>query len=225
MTGLRVVIADDQAVIRTGLAMIVDHEPDMTVVGEAGDGIEAVAVTRRTEPDVVLMDIRMPALDGIDATRRIMDGPHRPAVLVLTTFEDDEYVFGSLRAGAAGFLLKDAEADVLLGAMRAAAAGETPIDAAVTRRLVDRWVELEDGHLRSAPPLDITDREREVLTLLAQGLSNRDLAERLYLSEATVKTHVSSLLAKLGVHSRVQAVILAFERGVVRVGRRPDDVG
>lgn len=220
---LRLVIADDQAMIRAGLRMIIDNEPDMMVVGEAGTGSEAARLAARSSPDVVLMDIRMPDLDGIEATRRLT-GPDEdgPAVLVLTTFDDDESVFESLKAGAAGFLLKDAEPEALLGAIRSVAAGESLVDPAVTRRLIDRWVDLEDAN--RAPPnastLGLTDRETEVLVLLARGLSNRDLAERLYLSEATIKTHVSSLLGKLGVQSRVQAVILAYEYGVVRVGNR-----
>lgn len=218
---LRLVIADDQAVIRAGLRMIIDSEPDMTVVGEAGTGSEATEVAARSRPDVVLMDIRMPDLDGIEATRRLtgadQDGP---AVLVLTTFDDDENVFESLKAGAAGFLLKDAEPETLLGAIRSVAAGEALVDPSVTRRLIDRWVDLEDANLapRDASTMGLTDRETEVLMLLARGLSNRDMAERLYLSQATIKTHVSSLLGKLGVQSRVQAVILAYENGMVRAG-------
>jgi DNA-binding NarL/FixJ family response regulator len=220
---LRLVIADDQAVIRAGLRMIIDNEPDMTVVGEAGTGLEATEVAARSRPDVVLMDIRMPDLDGIEATRRLtgvdQDGP---AVLVLTTFDDDEYVFESLKAGAAGFLLKDAEPETLLGAIRSVAAGEALVDPSVTRRLIDRWVRVEDANPapRDASTMGLTDRETEVLVLLARGLSNRDIAERLYLSQATIKTHVSSLLGKLGVQSRVQAVILAYEYGVVRAGDR-----
>lgn len=216
---LRLVIADDQAVIRAGLRMIIDNEPDMSVVGEAGTGSEAIEVSGRTSPDVVLMDIRMPDVNGIEATRRLTgaegDGP---AVLVLTTFDDDENVFGSLKAGAAGFLLKDAEPETLLGAIRAVAAGEALVDPSVTRRLIDRWVDLEDASpvLRDAETLGLTDRETEVLVLLARGLSNRDIADRLFLSQATIKTHVSSLLGKLGVQSRVQAVILAYEYGLVR---------
>jgi DNA-binding NarL/FixJ family response regulator len=203
--------------------MIIDNEPDMIVVGEAGTGSEAIALAASSRPDVVLMDIRMPDLDGIEATRRLteadLDGP---AVLVLTTFGDDENVFESLKAGAAGFLLKDAEPETLLGAIRSVAAGEALVDPAVTRRLIDRWVNLEgsDQAPRDASTLGLTDREIEVLVLMARGLSNRDIAEKLYLSEATVKTHVSSVLAKVRVQSRVQAVILAYEYGVVRVGDR-----
>jgi DNA-binding NarL/FixJ family response regulator len=217
-----VVVVDDQAVIRAGLRMIVDHEPDLSVVGEAGDGASAVRVARELRPDVVLMDVRMPEVDGIEATRQLAGGP---AVLVLTTFEDDEYVFGALRAGASGFLLKDAGPDVLVGAIRSVARGESLVDPAVTRRLVERWVELEQAAPSSVatpapepPDLGLTEREREILVGLASGLSNRELAGQLFVSEATVKSHVSSLLTKLGVRSRVQAVILAYERGVVRPG-------
>jgi DNA-binding NarL/FixJ family response regulator len=225
VTGLvRVVVVDDQAVIRGGLRLIVDNEPDLTVVGEASDGDEAVRVVAAASPHVVLMDIRMPGTDGIEATRRILDigGDEAPNVLVLTTFQDDDYVFGALRAGASGFLLKDATPDVLVAAIRALAAGDTLVDPAVTGRLVQRWSELEG---RMAPPGDLpapvaalTGREREILIGLARGRSNRELAAELFVSEATVKSHVSNLLLKLDVRSRVQAVILAYELGLVRPG-------
>ena len=219
MSATRVLVVDDQAVIRAGLRLIVDNEPDLTVVGEAGDGEAAVRAAAAARPDVVLMDVRMPAMNGIDATAEIVDAGSA-AVLVLTTFEDDQYVFGALRAGASGFLLKDVAPDVLVAAIRSVARGDALVDPAVTRRLVERWAELDR---RSRPPVhaaddDLTDREREVLVGLARGLSNRDLAARLFVSEATVKSHVSNLLTKLGVRSRVQAVILAYERGVVRAG-------
>ena len=223
MTGLvRIVVVDDQAVIRGGLRLIIDNEPDLTVVGEAGDGDEAVRVVAAASPQVVLMDIRMPGTDGIEATRRILDagGGGAPGVLVLTTFHDDDHVFGALRAGASGFLLKDATPDVLVAAIRAVAAGDALVDPAVTGRLVQRWAELEG---RMSPPDEepgpigaLTGREREILVGLARGRSNRELAAELFLSEATVKSHVSSLLLKLGVRSRVQAVILAYELGIVR---------
>ena len=223
MTDLvRVVVVDDQAVIRGGLRLILDHEPDLTGVGEAGDGEEAVRVVASASPHVVLMDIRMPGVDGIEATRRILAAGDAPAVLVLTTFQDDDYVFGALRAGASGFLLKDATPDVLVGAVRAVAAGDSLVDPAVTGRLVRRWAELEG---RTAPPVDLpapvadlTAREREILVALARGGSNRELAAELFVSEATVKSHVSNLLLKLGVRSRVQAVILAYELCLVRPG-------
>jgi DNA-binding NarL/FixJ family response regulator len=223
---IKVVVVDDQAVIRTGLRTMLEHESDLTIVGEAGNGAEAVAVVARARPDVVLMDVRMPEVDGIEATRRILASgtPSPPAVLVLTTFDDDEYVFGALRAGAAGFLLKDAGPDVLVGAVRTVAAGDALVDPSVTRRLVERWVMLDAG---SAPPRPapaavgtLSGREREILVGLARGCTNRELADDLIVSEATVKTHVSNLLTKLGVRSRVQAVVLAYEAGVVRPGER-----
>jgi DNA-binding NarL/FixJ family response regulator len=223
VTGIRVVV-DDQAVIRGGLRMILDHEADMTTVGEAADGAEALRVVAAASPDVVLMDVRMPEVDGIEATRRITAGEAgpAPAVLVLTTFEDDEYVFGALRAGAAGFLLKDATPDVLVAAVRTVAAGDALVDPAVTRRLVERWADLEERWSPPGPPAstvtDLTDREREILVGLARGFTNRQLADELIVSEATVKSHVSHLLLKLGVRSRVQAVILAYELGLVRPG-------
>jgi DNA-binding NarL/FixJ family response regulator len=220
---IRVVVVDDQAVIRAGLRTMLDHERDLTIIGEAGNGVEAVDVAARARPDVVLMDIRMPELDGIEATRRILAAPSPPAVLVLTTFDDDEYVFGALRAGAAGFLLKDAGPDVLVGAIRTVAAGDALVDPAVTRRLVERWVELEardDDRPRPDVPdvASLSAREREILVGLARGRTNRELADELIVSEATVKTHVSNLLTKLGVRSRVQAVVVAYEAGVVRPG-------
>jgi DNA-binding NarL/FixJ family response regulator len=226
---IRVVVVDDQAVIRAGLRTMLEHETDLTIVGEAGNGAEAVDVVAAARPEVVLMDVRMPEVDGIEATRRILgSGPTPlPAVLVLTTFDDDEYVFGALRAGAAGFLLKDAGPDVLVGAVRTVAAGDALVDPSVTRRLVERWVALE---ARSAPTpraeaaaiAALSDREREILVGLARGCTNRELADDLIVSEATVKTHVSNLLAKLGVRSRVQAVVVAYEAGVVRPGERAE---
>lgn len=231
---IRVVVVDDQAVIRAGLTMILDHEPDVRVVGQAGDGPAAVELATAVAPDVVLMDIRMPGGDGIEATARIVAARaerDRPAVLVLTTFDDEEYVFGALRAGAAGFLLKDAGPDALVAAVRAVAAGDGLVDPHVTRHLVERWVALEGtvgaGPGRpardDAPAVEaLSEREREVLLGLARGLTNRELAAELYLSEATVKSHVSSLLTKLGLRSRVQAVIAAYEGGLVRAGEGRD---
>jgi DNA-binding NarL/FixJ family response regulator len=222
---IRVVVVDDQAVIRTGLRTMLEHEPDLTIVGEAGNGADAVDVVGRARPDVVLMDVRMPEVDGIEATRRILAGgtPTPPAILVLTTFDDDEYVFGALRAGAAGFLLKDAGADALVAAVRTVAAGDALVDPSVTRRLVERWVALEAS---SAPPAravalpvgTLSAREREILVGLARGRTNRELADDLLVSEATVKTHVSNLLTKLGVRNRVEAVVIAYEAGIVRPG-------
>jgi DNA-binding NarL/FixJ family response regulator len=206
--------------------MIVEHEADLTVVGEAADGAQAVEIAARAEPDVVLMDVRMPVLDGIAATRQIVASrPDPPRVLVLTTFDDDEYVYGALRAGASGFLLKDVGPDPLLDAIRAVARHEALLAPAVTRRFIERFLALEGRvpDAASAPGDDprvasLTEREREVLVGLAAGRSNGELAHQLYVSEATVKSHVSSVLAKLGLRSRVQAVILAYEVGLVRPG-------
>lgn len=226
---IRVVVVDDQAVIRAGLRTMLEHETELTIVGEAGDAATAFEVVAAARPDVVLMDVRMPGVDGIEATRRIVaDAAGRPpAVLVLTTFDDDEYVFGALQAGAAGFLLKDAGADVLVAAVRTVAAGDSLLDPAVTRRLVERWVALEESNAVTDRPVPATvgtlsPREREILVGLARGRTNRELAGDLIVSEATVKTHVSNLLTKLGVRSRVQAVVLAYEAGVVRPGERGD---
>jgi len=226
---IRVVVVDDQAVIRTGLRTMLEHEDDITIVGEAGNGAEAVDVVARARPDVVLMDVRMPELDGIEATRRILAGGATPppAVLVLTTFDDDEYVFGALRAGAAGFLLKDAGPDVLAASVRTVAAGDALVDPSVTRRVVERWVALDASSAPSPRPVPaavgtLSAREQEILVGLARGRTNRELADELIVSEATVKTHVSNLLTKLGVRSRVQAVVLAYEAGVVRPGERGD---
>ena len=224
---VRVVVVDDQGVIRTGLRMIVDNEPDLVVVGEAADGLAAIEVVAGTRPDVVLMDIRMPRLDGLAATGRVV-AESRAAVLVLTTFDDDEYVLGAIRAGASGFLLKDAGPDALVAAIRSVARGDALVDPAVTRTVIARCLELE---LAATPPTSVaararwtdrlaqlSDREQEILVALARGLANRDIAREFGVTEATVKSHVSSLLAKLGVRSRVEAVVLAYEAGVVTPG-------
>jgi DNA-binding NarL/FixJ family response regulator len=226
---IRVVVVDDQAVIRTGLRTMLEHETDLTVVGEASNGAQAVEVVAASRPDVVLMDVRMPDVDGIEATRRILAGEVAtpPAVLVLTTFDDDEYVFGALQAGAAGFLLKDAGPEMLAAAVRTVAAGDALVDPSVTRRLVERWVALEATSASTYRPVPaavgtLSTREREILVGLARGRTNRELAGDLIVSEATVKTHVSNLLTKLGVRSRVEAVVLAYEAGVIRPGERGD---
>lgn len=221
---IRVLVAEDQSAVRAGLVLILRTAPDIDVVGEAADGEEAVRLAARLRPDLVLMDVQMPRLDGVSATRRIVD-ERLADVLVLTTFDLDEYVFGALRAGAAGFLLKDSDAAALLGAVRTVAAGEGLIAPAVTRRLIAEFARRttprtrpgRDGAAPDPAVLDaLTPREREVLACLGRGLSNADIADRLAMAEATVKTHVSRLLAKLGLRSRLQAAVLAQELGVER---------
>ncbi|MEA5364838.1 response regulator transcription factor [Amycolatopsis sp., V23-08] len=213
----RVLVADDQALVRTGFRMILAAD-GITVVGEAANGAEAVAEVRRTRPDVVLMDIRMPELDGLAATRRILTGaPGEPRVLILTTFDLDRYVYAALAAGASGFLLKDVTPEHLVAAVRTVRAGDALLAPVITRRLVERYA------LRGAERLHrdlsaLTPRELEVLRLLAAGLSNAELAGRLHLAEATVKTHVARILAKLDLRDRVQAVVLAYETGLVKPG-------
>jgi DNA-binding NarL/FixJ family response regulator len=213
-----VLVADDQELVRAGLLTILGRQPDLEVVGEAGDGLQAVAAVRRLRPDVVLMDIRMPHLDGLEALRRIMaEGEPAPRVIVLTTFDLDEYVFAALRAGASGFLLKGTPTEQLLTAVRAVAEGDALIDPSVTRRLIEEFARRP----AAAPPpaLDeLTARERDVLDLVARGLSNVEIAERLVVSAATVKTHVAHILMKLGVRDRVQAVILLYESGAITPG-------
>ena len=215
----RVLLVDDQPLLRTGFRMILSAESDLTVVGEAGDGASAVELARRLKPDVVLMDIRMPGMDGIQATRALAGpGVEDPIkVLMLTTFGLDEYVVESLRAGASGFLLKDAPAEDLVEAIRIVAAGEALLAPSVTRRLLDRVASrLPRATEDTIPALaELTEREMEVLKLLARGLSNAEIAEKLVISETTVKTHVSRVLAKLDLRDRVQAVILAYETGLV----------
>jgi DNA-binding NarL/FixJ family response regulator len=218
MTTIRVLIVDDQAMVRVGFRMIVASEPGMEVAGEAADGDEVLELARRTRPDVVLMDVRMPRLDGIEATRRLQAAGSSARVLMLTTFDLDEYVFGALRAGASGFLLKDAPPEELLQAVRIVAAGEALLAPAVTRRVVEAFAS------RSAPTrppaLDrLTERELEVLRLLARGRSNAEIAAELVVGDTTAKTHVAHVLGKLGLRDRVQAVVLAYESGLVEPGR------
>ena len=218
---IRVLLADDQALVRTGFRMILENAADMCVVGEAGDGAEAARTALELWPDVVLMDVRMPEVDGVDATRRICagDGDGRTRVLILTTFDLDEYVYAALRAGASGFLLKDTLAPDLLSAIRVVARGEAVVAPSVTRRLLDRYVTRGAEPTVPGAALDaLTGREREVLSLIARGLSNSEIAARLHLSEGTVKTHVSRVLTKLGLRDRVQAVVHAYECGLVRAG-------
>jgi DNA-binding NarL/FixJ family response regulator len=216
---IRVVLVDDQLLVRTGFNVILNQSPDITVVGEAADGREAIDVVRETKPDVVLMDVRMPGLDGIEATRRLHD-PSRPngppRIIILTTFDLDEYVFAGLQAGASGFLLKDTRAADLLAAIRTVAGGQAVAAPTVTRRLIEHFVTATPAPARDTSVLDVlTAREREVLTLIARGLSNGEIAQTLVLSEGTVKGHVNRILAKLGLRDRVQAVILGYRTGLV----------
>ena len=214
---IRVALADDQELVRTGFRMILESEGDITVVGEAEDGSHAYEIVRRDRPDVVLMDVRMPVLDGIAATRRIVAAGLPTRVLVLTTFDLDEVVFEALRAGAAGFLLKTGPADDLVRAVRVVAAGDSLLSPSVTRRLVEEFARRPSG----APPAalgDLTPRELDVLRLVARGLSNAEIATELFVEASTVKSHVASILAKLGVRDRVQAVVAAYESGLVVAG-------
>jgi DNA-binding NarL/FixJ family response regulator len=215
---IRVALVDDQPMLRMGFRMVLEAQTDMEVVGEAGDGLEALQLLAETPADVVLMDVRMPHLDGVAATRDLhaRAGPV-PRVLILTTFDLDEYVYAGLRAGASGFLLKDVPPAELISAIRVVAAGDAVVAPTITRRLLDRFAHQLPADEEPPPPhAPLTDREQEVLLLVAQGLSNAEVAERLYLSEATVKTHVGHILTKLGLRDRVQAVVYAYETGLVR---------
>jgi len=219
---IRVLLCDDQALVRDGFRMILSAEDDIEVVGEAGDGGEAVELTKRLLPHVVLMDVRMPAMNGIEATRRILLSGVESRVLILTTFDLDEYVYEALRVGASGFLLKDVTARQLVDGVRVVASGEALLAPTVTRRLLERFApSLPGGDERPPPELStLTERELEILTLLASGLSNAELGAHLYLSEPTIKTHLSSIFRKLGVRDRVQAVIAAYDAGLVEPATR-----
>jgi DNA-binding NarL/FixJ family response regulator len=217
---IKVLIADDQTLLRGGLAAILEAEDDIEVVAQACDGAEAVDEALRTHPDVVLMDIRMPKLDGLEATKRLLASGSRARILVITTFDHDEYVYRALRAGAAGFMLKSASGDRLAAAVRTVAAGESLLDPAITTRLVEHFLARPDLDAESQARLEtLTAREREILVLLSRGMSNAEMGRELYLSETTVKSHVTRMLAKLGVASRVQAVVVAYETGLVRPGQ------
>jgi len=219
---IRVLIVDDQAMVRAGFRMIVEAEQDITVVGEAGDGIDGIATARRCLPDVILMDVRMPRMDGIEAARQLISERTgvTPRVLMLTTFDLDDYVYPALRAGVSGFLLKDAPAEELVEAVRVVAAGDARLAPSVTRRLIEEVnARPQRDPSTIVPGLDqLTDRELEVLRLVARGMSNAEIAEQLYLGEATIKTHVGRVLMKLGLRDRVQAVVLAYESGLITPG-------
>jgi DNA-binding NarL/FixJ family response regulator len=216
---IRVLVVDDQALVRGGFRMILDAQSDIEVVGEAADGTEAIDKAGELAPDVILMDIRMPRLDGLEATRRLVAGGRAPSVLMLTTFDGDEYVYESLRAGASGFMLKDVEPEQLADAVRVIARGEALLAPAITRRLIELFVRRPLATVERPPELEeLTDRELDVLRLVARGLSNAEIASSLFLSEATVKTHLTHILAKLRLRDRVQAVVLAYESGLVQPG-------
>lgn len=216
---IRVLLADDQALVRAGFRLILDLEDDIEVVGEAADGREAVALTRKFEPDVVLMDVRMPEMDGIEATRRLARAGSSARVLVLTTFDADEYVYEAMKAGASGFLLKDVPREQLVAGVRVVAGGESLLAPAITRRLIEEFVRRPPPG--SAVPVELEElsaRELQVLKLVARGLTNAEIADRLVVSETTVKTHVAHMLQKLRLRDRVQAVVIAYESGLVQPG-------
>ncbi|MBO1419406.1 response regulator transcription factor [Streptomyces sp. FH025] len=222
---IRVIIVDDQGMVRAGFAALLNAQSDIDVVGDAADGAQALEVTGRTHPDVVLMDVRMPVMDGLEAARRLLDpavpGAHRPKVLMLTTFDVDDYVYEALRAGASGFLLKDAPPADLIAAVRVVAAGEALLAPSVTRRLIEDFARTRPARRRDPKVRlnGLTPRETEVLELIARGLSNQEIAAKLVLAEQTVKTHIGRILAKLDLRDRAQAVVLAYESGLVTPGQ------
>ncbi len=224
---IRVALVDDQAMVRAGFRMILESEADLTVVGEAGDGREALDMVRRAGPDVVLMDVRMPVMDGVEATRAILAAGSPARVLMLTTFDLEDYVYAALRAGASGFLLKDAPAEQLITAVRVIAAGDALLAPSVTRLLIEEVSRRPSVNPEVVAPglADLTDRELEVLKLMARGLSNSEIAVQLYLGEATVKTHVGRVLTKLDLRDRVQAVVVAYESGLVTPGASDQPLG
>ena len=218
---VRVLIVDDQSLVRAGFRMILDAEPEIEVVGEASDGLEAVLAAREIEPDVILMDVRMPNVDGLEATRRLLDGQTEgPKVLILTTFDLDEYVYEALRAGASGFLLKDTPPEQLVDAIMIVSRGDALLAPSITRRVIEEFVRRPPSSARRPPPEleELTAREREMLGLIAKGLSNAEIARAAFVSETTVKTHVAHILMKLRLRDRVQAVVYAYENGVVQAG-------
>jgi len=218
---VKVLIVDDQSLVRAGFRMILDAEPDIEVVGEASDGLEAVLAARQTEPDVILMDVRMPNVDGLEATRRLLDGREEgPRILILTTFDLDEYVYEALRAGASGFMLKDTPPEELVEAIMIVARGDALLAPSITRRVIEEFVRRPPASARKPPPEleELTAREREMLQFIAKGLSNAEIARAAFVSETTVKTHVAHILMKLRLRDRVQAVVYAYENGVVQTG-------
>ena len=218
---ISVLIVDGQDLVREGLRMLLEAEPDLSVVGEAGTGGQALAQARRLDPDVILMDVRMPEMNGIEATTRLVQAGSRARILMLTTFNLDEYVYHALKAGASGFLLKDTNREQLTSAVRAASAGETLLAPAITRRLIEDFCRgPAPGAAAGTAAARLTERELGVVRLVAQGMSNTEIAARLYLSEATVKSHIARILAKLGLRDRVQVAVFAYENGIVRPGRR-----
>jgi DNA-binding NarL/FixJ family response regulator len=222
---IRILLADDQTLVRDGFRSILEREPDLEVIGEAGEGRQAVETSRRLRPDVVLMDIRMPVMDGLEATRRLLADPDPPRILVVTTFDRDEYVYQALKAGASGFLLKDIRSGQLREAIRTVAAGESLLSPAITRRLIEDYVRRPPPGQPPPQLAELTERELEVLRLLGRGLSNQEIAATLVVSEHTARTHVGHILSKLGLRDRVQAVVLAYECGLVQPGAAADEDG
>jgi DNA-binding NarL/FixJ family response regulator len=219
---IRILLADDQTLVRDGFRSILEREPDLEVIGEAGEGRQAVETSRRLRPDVVLMDIRMPVMDGLEATRRLLADPDPPRILVVTTFDRDEYVYQALKAGASGFLLKDIRSGQLREAIRTVAAGESLLSPTITRRLIEDYVRRPPPGQPPSQLAELTERELEVLRLLGRGLSNKEIAATLVVSEHTARTHVGHILSKLALRDRVQAVVLAYECGLVQPGAATD---